>query len=323
MRKKGFWIGLPLLMGLSCLDASAEVKVVTSIKPLQLIAAEVQEGLGVPEALVPPGSSPHSFALRPSTVRDLQNADLVYWIGPDLETYLRRPLESRSGKTVALQNLDGLHIRYFGDTKLGSDDRVASDDHELSNDDHDDLHRPGSIDAHLWLNPGNALIIANQMADDLAIADPQNAERYKANFLSFRERLEHQDDVLKRRLGLLGDRPFFLTHQTYDYFEEAYGLQHTGVLAISNEVQPGARHVAQLRDKLKKAGSSCIFYEPPLRPKLAETLTAGLSIRFAEVDALGYGIDAQRGGYNTLIDRLGDAIAECLGAVDLGLIPKS
>ena len=60
--------------------AQAEVRVLTSIKPLQLIAAAVQDGVGEPEALLPPGASPHHYALRPSDMRRVQEVDLLYWI---------------------------------------------------------------------------------------------------------------------------------------------------------------------------------------------------------------------------------------------------
>ena len=70
--------------------AQAEVKVLTSIKPLQLIAAAVQDGVAIPEVLLPPGASPHNYALRPSDVRRVQSVDLLYWIGPDMESFLPR-----------------------------------------------------------------------------------------------------------------------------------------------------------------------------------------------------------------------------------------
>ncbi|MBA4246051.1 MAG: zinc ABC transporter substrate-binding protein, partial [Pseudomonas sp.] len=75
--------------------AFAEVRVLTSIKPLQLIAAAVQDGVGKPGVLLPPGASPHHFTLRPSDIRNVREADLLYWIGPDLETFLPRVLEGR------------------------------------------------------------------------------------------------------------------------------------------------------------------------------------------------------------------------------------
>jgi zinc transport system substrate-binding protein len=309
--------GGSLLLAIASCSAFAEVRVVTSIKPLQLIAAEIQDGVGEPEVLVPAGSSAHSFSLKPSTVRDIQAADILYWIGPDLENYLAKSITARSGKTVVIQKLPGLHIRHFGEehehAEHGHEEPVRS---TAVGDDHDDQHRPGSIDAHLWLRPSNALVIAKQMATDLSAADPQNSARYQANFEAFSARLSEQDRRLKNRLAPLAAKPFFVFHQTFDYFEEAYGLNHTGVLAIGGEVRPGARHIAEMRAKLEAAGPSCVFSEPPVRPKLSDTLTSGLPVRFAELDALGYGVTVRAGGYGELITRIGDELASCLEALD-------
>ena len=68
---------LGLLLCLTLVGAHAEVRVLTSIKPLQLIAAAVQDGVGTPEVLLPPGASPHNFALRPSDVRRVQEVELL------------------------------------------------------------------------------------------------------------------------------------------------------------------------------------------------------------------------------------------------------
>lgn len=210
-----------------------------------------------------------------------------------------------------------MHLRHFGD-----EHEHAGHGHEepvnqkIASDDHDDQHRPGSIDAHLWLRPSNALLIAKQMTTDLSAADPVNATRYQANFEAFSARLSKQDQQLKVRLTPLAGKPFFVFHQTFDYFEEAYGLNHTGVLAIGADVRPGARHVAEMRAKLEAAGPSCLFSEPPVRPKLSDTLASGLPVRFAELDALGYGVAVKPGGYGKLISRVGDELAKCLEGLD-------
>ena len=86
--------------------------------------------------------------------------------------------------------------------------------------------------------------------------------------------------------GIAG-KPFFVFHEGYDYFESAYGLKHTGTFSVASEVQPGAQHVAAMRKRLQEVGKTCVFSDPPLRPRLADTLTAGLPVKLAELDALG------------------------------------
>lgn len=282
--------------------AQADVKVLTSIKPLQLIAAAVQDGVAVPEVLLPPGASPHNFALRPSDVRRVQSVDLLYWIGPDMETFLPRVLKNRTATTVAVQDLPGMQLRRF-----------AEDSHSHADEDeHDHDHRPGSVDAHLWLSTVNARVIAARMASDLSSADPANAARYQSNAKAFAARLDALDARLKTRLAGIGDKPYFVFHEAFDYFEAAYGLKHAGVFSVAAEVQPGAQHVAAMRTRLQEVGKTCVFSEPPLRPRLAETLVAGLPVKLAELDALGGYTPATAQGYEQVLEKLGNDLAGCL-----------
>src|SRR5690606_24639186 len=102
--------------------------------PLQLVAAAVQDGAGTPDVLLPAGASAHDYALRPSDVRRLRDAQLFYWVGPELENFLVRPLAARRQPSVAVQQLPELVVRHFehGDR-----------------DDVDHAHRHGSLDARL------------------------------------------------------------------------------------------------------------------------------------------------------------------------------
>ena len=302
--------------------ALAEMRVLTSIKPLQLIAAAVQDGLGTPEVLLPPGASPHHYALRPSDVRNLREADLLYWVGADLESFLPRVLAGRSKPSVAVQDLSGMHLRHFGDShdaheEEGHDEHEHHEDHESAEaaDEHDHDHRPGTLDAHLWLLPANARVIAGKMAADLATVDPVNAARYQANAKAFEERLSALDTRLKKRLQGLKGKPYFVFHEAYDYFEAAYDLEHAGVFSIASEVQPGARHVAAMRERLQQAGPTCVFNEPPVAPRLSKTLTAGLPVTLTELDAMGGALPVDASSYETLLERMAESLAGCLEAL--------
>ncbi|SHN22696.1 zinc transport system substrate-binding protein [Pseudomonas asturiensis] len=293
--------------------AQAEVKVLTSIKPLQLIAAAVQDGVGSPEVLLPPGASPHNYALRPSDVRRVRDVQLLYWIGPDMETFLPRVLQGRSLPSVAVQTLPGMHLRHFGEDNASHDDHDHDDDQGADEHDHD--HMPGSLDSHLWLSTVNARVIAAKMAADFGAADPANAARYTRNAEAFAKRLDALDSRLKTQLGAVSGKPFFVFHEAFDYFEEAYGLKHAGVFAIAAEIQPGAQHVAAMRERLKEAGKTCVFSEPPLRPRLAETLSAGLPVKLAELDALGGYTAATAQGYEQVLQKLADDLSGCLSGI--------
>ncbi|MFJ4144885.1 zinc ABC transporter substrate-binding protein [Pseudomonas sp. NPDC089734] len=289
---------------LTVAPAHAEVRVLTSIKPLQLIAAAVQDGVGTPEVLLPPGASPHHYALRPSDVRRLKEVELFYWIGPDMESFLPRVIQGRTLPAVAVQSLPGMHLRHF------EADNSSHDDHGADEHDHD--HSPGSLDSHLWLSSVNARVIAAKMAVDLGAVDPDNAARYKSNAEAFAKRLDALDARIKHRVSAVSGKPYFVFHEAFDYFEDAYGLKHAGVFSVAAEIQPGAQHVAAMRERLKEVGKTCVFSEPPLRPRLAETLTAGLPVKLAELDALGGYTPATAQGYEQVLQKLGDDLAGCL-----------
>ncbi|VVO21119.1 zinc ABC transporter substrate-binding protein [Pseudomonas fluorescens] len=284
-------------------SVQADVKVLTSIKPLQLIAAAVRDGVAIPEVLLPPGASPHNYALRPSDVRKVQSVDLLYWIGPGMEGFLPRVLNGRTLPSVAVQDLPGLKLRRFAED---------SHSHAEEADEHDHDHRPGSLDAHLWLSPVNARVIAAKMTADLSSIDPDNAARYQSNLKAFDDRLDALDLRLKARLAGIAGKPYFVFHEAFDYFEDAYGLKHTGVFSVAAEVQPGAQHVAAMRSRLQEVGKTCVFSEPPLRPRLAETLVAGLPVKLAELDALGGYTPATAQGYEHMLEKLGNDLAGCL-----------
>jgi zinc transport system substrate-binding protein len=158
-------------------------------------------------------------------------------------------------------------------------------------------------------------VIAARMAADLANLDAANAARYAANLQAFDARLDALDGRIRPQLASIADKPYFVFHEAYDYFEAAYGLKHAGVFSVLGEVQPGARHVAAMRQRLQQAGPSCVFSEPPLRPRLAETLTAGLPVKLAELDALGGELPVSATGYEQLLENLANGLTECLGSL--------
>src|SRR5690606_13932960 len=143
---------LALLCGLALLPSAAMAAgptVVTTVKPLQLIAAAVLDGIAVPEVLPPPAASPHNYALCPSDRRLIVYAFRIYWVGSDSVRFLHRLLE-RQPSARRLVQVPGLMLRRFGeedDLVLGHHDLHA---HDHEHDDHD--HAPGTQDAHIRLS---------------------------------------------------------------------------------------------------------------------------------------------------------------------------
>jgi zinc transport system substrate-binding protein len=311
---------LALLIGASlALSAQAETpRVVATIKPLQLIAAAVLDGIDQPAVLLPPGASPHTYALRPSERRAVAQAERIYWVGPEMEMFLAQLLAER-GVAVAMMNAPGLETRTlsqslnFQATEAEHDrDHKHSHKHTHDHQHGDHHHAPGSLDAHIWLSPTNAVAMARLMATDLVDLYPAHQDQLAENFERFEARIEALDADLAARLTPLQGKPYFVFHDAYGYFEDRYGLGARGVFSLSHEVQPGARHVNLLRQQLSDAGPSCVFSEPQFTPRLVDSLTQGLPVRRAELDPLATDHAPSATAYENALRELGERLAGCL-----------
>jgi len=273
-------------------------QVLTSIKPLQMIAYAVQDGIATPKLLLPANASVHSYSLRPSDMQSLLAADLFYWIGEDLESFLPKIIINRSQKSVAVQHLDNINLRYFNDVRnFGRQDS---------------LHQDGMLDGHLWLSIANAQVIAQQMADDLSELDSVNAAKYQANAAEFKVRLDDLHFKLQQKLQAIQNRPFYVFHATFNYFIADFALNQQGVLSLANGSGLGAKQVALLQKQLSSLPNGCIFYEPPEPPKMAVSLVVDLPIKLAKLDALGIDIPINKHSYEQLLENLAADLVDCL-----------
>lgn len=278
----------------------ADSRILTSIKPIQQITAALLDGIDEPAVLLPPGVSPHAFALRPSDRRALAEAERIYWIGPDLERFLDSLLHdnARARELMAVANLT---LREF--------DEEHADDH------HSHDHDANSLDPHIWLSPDNALTLARWMKTDLAPLYPEQEARLDANLHRFEQQLSALQAQLRTRFAPLKNKPYFVFHDGYGYLEEYLGIEHRGVFSLAHEIQPGARHVNELREDLRSAGRACVFSEPQFTPRLIASLTEGLPVETAQLDPLGANIEVGADGYIELLNSLASSWAGCLEAL--------
>ena len=123
------------------IPANAEIKVVTSIKPIHSLASYLMDGVAKPDLIVDGYASPHGFALKPSHAKMLQSADLIFWVGEDLENFLEKPLNSiaKKAEKIELLEIKGLTKLKFRERNIFDEhDDHGHDDHAKKEDDHDD-----------------------------------------------------------------------------------------------------------------------------------------------------------------------------------------
>ena len=309
-----------LLMATS--PVRAEIKVVTTIKPLHSLIANVMDGVGEPSLIIEGSTSPHSFTLKPSHAKLLEEADLIFWVGEGIETFMERPLESivKNAEVVEfmeVESIEKLKFReesIFGDHDDHDDHDEDHDDHDEDHDDHDDHaghegHNHGEFDAHIWLDPSNAKEMVHEIAHELGDLDPANKDKYEANAEATIIALDQLIKDVSNNINK--DAKFVVFHDAYQYFEERFGVRAAGALTLNTDVLPGAKQIDEIQDVIKDKGIKCIFSEPQFNPKIISTIAEDMNIKTGVFDPLGANIESDKDLYFKLISNLGNELKGC------------
>ena len=303
--------------------ANADVSVVTSIKPVHSLVSGVMEGVNSPIVIIEGAGSPHTYSLKPSQARQLQDADLVFWMGDELETFLEGPIENiaKRAKSIKLIDSHGLKKIKFREGGMfeghdDHDDHGGHDDHDHdkhAKDDHDD-HGHGEFDPHVWLDPINAKAIVHEIEEALVKVDPKNAKKYEANADRIAKEMDKLVEELREQLKPVQEKGFIVFHDAYQYFEQRFGVSAIGSITVSPEVMPGAERVSELRKKITDLSATCVFSEPQFEPKLVKTLVEGTGARTGVLDPLGASLTKGPDLYSQLIREMASSLKDCLSA---------
>ena len=291
--------------------ANADINVVTSIKPVHSLVSGVMEGVATPDLIVDTGGSPHTYSLKPSQARQLQNADIVFWISSKLEAFLEKPIESIATNALVLELLET-----EGVVKVSFREGGAFDAHDHEDDEHEehDEHHEDETDPHLWLDPLNAAILVDHIADVLSDSDPDNEQTYKANADSMLTKLDQLVDDVTTELKPVQDRGYIVFHDAYQYFERRFNVSAIGSITVSPEVLPGADRIRELQEKVASLDASCVFSEPQFEPKLVSTITENTNAGTGVLDPLGSSIQNGPDQYFQLIRDMSSSLKKCLAS---------
>ena len=298
-------------------SANADIKVVASIKPIHSLASYLMDGVGKPDLIVDGYNSPHGFALKPSHAKMLQNADLIFWVGEDLETFLEKPLKSiaKKAEKIELMEIKGVKKLEFRERNIfeGHDDHGHDDhkEHGHKEDKHDDHHEHahGEHDPHIWLDPINAKAILSEMAEHLIEKDPNNASAYKANLKKAHKALDNLTKKVKSELK--GDFKSIVFHDAYQYFEKRFNVNVLGAFTVNTDVLPGAEQLAEIREIIEHEKVTCVFSEPQFNPDIIKAVAKDTNIKTGVIDPLGATLDPGKDLYFDLIRNMYASFKSC------------
>jgi len=311
----------------------AEIKVVTSIKPIHSLVSFIMQGVGSPDLIVDGYNSPHGFSLKPSHAKMLQEADIVIYVGEGLEEFLEKPLQSLSQNAVKFELLkqSGMKKLKFRERNIfeGHDDHDDHGHEKKKKNDHDDHdhdkkakkeghddhghddhgHGHGEFDPHIWLDPMNAKIIVKKVTNQLSKLDKENSSTYKSNS---KKALKEIDNLIKQvKSDINKDAKVVVFHDAYQYFEKRFDVNIIGALTVNTDVLPGAEQLAEIREVIDHEQVTCVLSEPQFNPDIVKTIANDTNINMGVLDPLGATLDKGKILYFDLIKNISLSIENC------------
>ena len=317
-------------------QANAEIKVVASIKPIHSLASYLMDGVKKPDLIVDGYASPHGFAMKPSHAKMLQEADLIFWVGEDIESFLVKPLGSiaKKAEKIELMEIRGINKLKFRERNIfeGHDDHGHKeddhDDHAKKEDGHDDHdhdkdehkedghddhghegHAHGEFDPHIWLDPLNAKKILKEMAKHLIENDQANESIYKENLKKANKDLDKLVKQVKSELNK--DFKSIVFHDAYQYFEKRFKVNVLGAFTVNTDVLPGAEQLSEIREIIEHEKVTCVFSEPQFNPDIINAVAKDTNIKTGVLDPLGATLNPGKSLYFELISNMAKSFKGC------------
>ena len=312
---------LPFLLSILSLltifaPANADVKVVTSIKPIHSLTSYLMDGVGKPDLIVDGYASPHGFALKPSHAKMLQNADLIFWVGEDLENFLEKPLKSiaKKAEKIELMEIKGLNKLKFRERNIFEEhDDHGHDEHAKKEDDHDDHghdeegHKEDDHDDHAKKDDDH---------DDHGHDEEGHKENDQKNEAKYKENLKkaHNDlDKLTKKVKSELNKDFksIVFHDAYQYFEKRFDVNVLGAFTVNTDVLPGAEQLSKIREIIEHDKVSCVFSEPQFNPDIINAVAKDMNIKTGVLDPLGSNLTSGKTLYFDLIGNMSKSFRGC------------
>lgn len=270
---------LTLIVSMAPAHAADRLRIVASIKPLQLLVLAVGGDDVDVTALLHPSASPHDYQLRPSDRLALENADAVVWVGPALEHFMRPALKVLP-RTVVV---------------IGLQDREA--------------------DPHVWMDPVATRAAAQRVAAVLKRLAPASAPRFEANLARLDRELALEEAQVRQRLNGSARRGYIVEHDAYARFEKRFGLRHRAALTDAAELPPSMAVLKRVRDLVEGGAVACVLTEPAPSAHiraLSGEMPSGASVKIVRLDPMAAAVPVTPNALPLFYRRLGEDFAKCL-----------
>lgn len=277
--------------------------VLSTIKPVHMLVRAVAGDIADSAQIIPDYASPHSYSFKPSDLRRLSKADLVFRIDAHMESFLDKSLTSiAKGKLISLSDAEDL-------TLLKANH--SHDEHEVHDEEHES-DDAAENDYHLWLNPDNATAMVKQILDQLIKMDTANSAQYTENAQQLIDSIAEKDKAISLQMSEVTNSPFIVMHDAWQYFSKHYTLNQLSSVTLQEDLRASAKSISEVRELIRSEGVTCVVTEPNFRLDTVNILTEGFAVNTAQIDPLGRDIKSDLQGYPELLQNTADKLLSCL-----------
>lgn len=267
---------------LSCSRKEAEpegsvVRVMVSIQPQAFIVKNIGRGMVSVSVMVPPQASPETYEPGPARMAELKKSALYFTLDlPFEEAFIGRVKSGypnvrfvEMGKNIELLKMPGHHCHH----------------HDHGGPEHNGHgHHEGGKDPHVWLDPVNLKIMADNCAEALIAVDPKNAESYRANLAELKNSLDAVREKIENELADSAGKAFLIYHPSWGYFAERFGLRQIPVEVEGKE--PSAAEMAKIVDFIKENNVKRLFYQAQSPEFVVRSIAEANSVQIQALDPM-------------------------------------
>mgnify|MGYP000854186531 FL=1 len=302
-------------------SGSQGLRVMASFYPLKYLTEQVGGAHVTVTSLTPDGAEPHDLDLSPAVVDSIGRADAVVYL-KGFQTAVDEAVEQQSPKTAidlapAVTLVDaGEGSNHPADEdeegQSGHEEQSGHEGHEEghSHEGHEH-HHDMAKDPHFWLDPQRMADAASFIGEQLAAADPANANDYRANASTTADSMRQIAETLGNRTASCESKTFVTAHTAFGYLADRAGLTQVGISGLDPDSSPSAARLQEIAEVVKSQGVTTIFTESLIDPKVAQTLADDLGIGTAVLDPIESQADASK-DYTAVMNENIDALAKAL-----------
>lgn len=321
------------MLSVNANDNKSQLHIVTTIKPIQALVLAIIDGVdnSRSQQLIPDFASPHHYSFKPSDIRKIKKADIIFRIDDHFEMMLNPAfVHTQHSNTPIVSLADAPEISVLPASKKHSaehgvdhsseqhdKEHEANEHGEHDNEQHTEQyteqHNEHSLDLHIWTSPANGIAMAKQITQSLSNLNPKNKTHYETNLQRLIKKIKESIAKTNAQLNPLQKSPYIVFHDSWQYFGHYFSLNKPTVVNFHEGISVGAKTLHKVRKQIKSKNIHCVFSSTGLNPARVNALTENIpNIKTVEIDVLARTFTSNKDTYVNWLNTMGQQIKRCL-----------